>query len=130
MFSEFIRILKWFTNITDIKKVIALMGAAIIFLTYFFIKRDNQNTITHTELKLEYKKRLDTCEKYSSILQGQSTYWKDSLASEKLKNANIEIERVKNLVDQVKKAEKNVIKKHDDIINKQKQILNKLKYEN
>ena len=62
MLTQFTNMLRWFTNLNDEKRVIAFMGAAIIFLTFFFVKRDNQNQAQHKELKVEYKRRLDTCE--------------------------------------------------------------------
>ncbi len=62
MLKTLTNILKYFTNLSDVKRVIFLMGASIMFLTYFFIKRDTQNQKQHLENKNSYIKRLDTCE--------------------------------------------------------------------
>lgn len=126
MLKQLTNILKWFTNLNDEKRVIAFMGAAILFLTFFFIKRDNQNQAQQSELKLEYKKRLDTCENHSMTLQQQVSYWKDSLANEKLNNAIEEINRFKGIAKEVKKVEKDIKNANNSIKKKQKQVLNKL----
>ena len=125
MLTQLSNLLKWFTNLNDVKRVIAFMGAAILFLGFFFIKRDKENRLDH----LEYKKRLDTCESKSSIKDEEISYWKDSLASEKLHNALNEIENYKHMVESVKKSEKNIISNSKNIKIKQHQILNKLKNE-
>lgn len=126
MFTELSKILKWFTNLNSEKQNIAFLGAAVIFLTFFFVKRDNQNQKQHNELKLEYKKRLDTCENSTVELQKEVIYWKDSLASEKLVNALSEINRFKDMAKQVKQVEQKINNTNKNIKNKQKQVLNKL----
>lgn len=129
MLKSLTSILKWFTNLSDVKRVIAFMGAAILFLGFFFIKRDKDNQKAHNELKLEYKKRLDTCEtKYSKSID-DVIFWKDSLANEKLKNALLEIDKMKEIANQVKKTEKQVISTSQNIKKNQAAILNKLKDE-
>ena len=129
MLKSLTSILKWFTNLSDVKRVIAFMGAAVLFLGFFFIKRDKDNQKAYNELKLEYKKRLDTCEtKYSKSID-DVIFWKDSLANEKLKNALLEIDKMKEIVNQVKKTEKQVISTSQNIKKNQAAILNKLKDE-
>ena len=121
MFKEFINILKWFTNLEETKRVVFLMGAAILVISTLFLKRDRENSKQHNEIKSNFSKRLDTCERNSNRMQVEISYWKDSLASEKLKNALEELTKAQNLVKEAKKIEKNI----NNTNNKIKNSLNK-----
>lgn len=129
MFKQLLDIIKWFTDLNNEKRIISFMITAILFLGFFFIKKDAQNQKQHIELKLEYRKRLDTCENKSIVKDEEISYWKDSLASEKLHNALNEIENYKHMAESMKKSEKNIISNSKNIKIKQHQILNKLKDE-
>lgn len=129
MLKQLTNILKWFTHLEDTKRVIFFMGVAVVFLGYFFIQRDIENKKAHLELKIEYKRRLDTCENRSTVLYNQVSFWKDSLANEKLKNALAEIEAIKNIANDVKKTKNQVKSLSKNIKSKQKEIKNILENE-
>ena len=120
---------KFFIGLNAKKQLIGILFGVILFLGFYFFTKDSLNQKAHIELKLAYKKRLDTCEVSSYLLQKELTYWKDSLASEKLKNALIEINNMKTLVKDIKSMEKNIVNNTNKVKNKQHQILNKLKNE-
>lgn len=132
MLTQFTNILRWFTNLNDEKRVIAFMGAAIIFLTFFFIKRDNQNQAQQRELKVEYKRRLDTCEiknnKYINDKESLQNIIFNLKIDSAVKESSREVENVKVLVDKVKNSEKNIVNKTYRI-NKKLNKLNKLENE-
>jgi hypothetical protein len=129
MFDQLANILKWFTELDDTKRTFAVMGAVVIFLTFMFMTRDKQNLKAHTEIKLEYKKRLNNCEKNVTTLQNEVIYWKDSLASEKLSNILLEVQELKKINEIVDKKERVVNKNIKAIKIKQDRIIKKLENE-
>ena len=129
MMTTFFNIIKWFSKLTDANRVVTIMLGVIFFLGFFFFKQDKENRDSHMQMKQYYLKKLDTCENKTTLLSNQVSFWKDSLANEKLKNALKEIEAIRNIAKEVKKTEKNINIKTNQIKNKQKKILNTLRDE-
>ena len=129
MIDLLIKTAKYFTNLSDVKRVIFFMSLSIIFLTYFFIKRDGQNQAQHSELKVEYKKRLDTCEvknvKYLSEKESLQNIIFQLKIDSAVTSASSEIKLAKDLAKEVKKVEIKVKKTTRSLNNK----LNKLNNE-
>lgn len=120
---------KFFIGLNSEKQLIGILFGVILFLGFYFFTKDSLNQKALIELKLAYKNRLDTCEVTSVRLQRELSYWKDSLASEKLKNALIEIDNIKKIAESTKKSENNVLSYSKNIKNKQNKILKTLKHE-
>lgn len=127
MLKTLTNILKYFVNLSDVKRVIFFMGASIMFLTYFFIKRDTQNQKQHLEIKNSYIKRLDTCElkntRYLTEKESLTNVIFNLKIDSAVTSASKEIEYAKKLANQVKQTEKKV-KKTTNSLNKKLNQLN------
>ncbi len=126
MFQGLINIWKYFIKLKAEKQIIGVVGGALLFIGFLFFKERNSNLSSSNEYKKHIQKMNDTCQLEKKELQRQVSYWKDSLASEKLLNAIKEINEMKKIADDVKLIENRVSKKTQEIKQKQSNLLKKI----
>lgn len=126
MFQGLINIWKYFIKLKAEKQIIGVVGGALLFIGFLFFKERNSNISSSNEYKKHIQKMNDTCQLEKKELQRQVSYWKDSLASEKLLNAIKEINEMKKIADDVKLIENRVSKKTQEIKQKQSNLLKKI----
>lgn len=127
MFQYLVNLLKYFIKLKAEKQIIGVVGGALLFIGFLFFKERNSNLTSSNEYKKHIQKMNDTCQLEKKELQRQVSYWKDSLASEKLLNAIKEINEMKKIADDVKLIENRVSKKTQEIKQKQSNLLKKIK---
>lgn len=126
MFQGLINIWKYFIKLKAEKQIIGVVGGALLFIGFLFFKERNSNLSSSNEYKKHIQKMNDTCQLEKKELQRQVSYWKDSLASEKLLNVIKEINEMKKIADDVKLIENRVSKKTQEIKQKQSNLLKKI----
>jgi gas vesicle protein len=126
MFQGLINIWKYFIKLKAEKQIIGVVGGALLFIGFLFFKERNSNLSSSNEYKKHIQKMNDTCQLEKKELQRQVSYWKDSVASEKLLNAIKEINEMKKIADDVKLIENRVSKKTQEIKQKQSNLLKKI----
>lgn len=126
MFQYLVNLLKYFIKLKAEKQIIGVVGGALLFIGFLFFKERNSNLTSSNEYKKHIQKMNDTCQLEKKELQRQVSYWKDSLASEKLLNAIKEINEMKKIADDVKLIENRVSKKTQEIKQKQSNLLKKI----
>ena len=126
MFQYLVNLLKYFIKLKAEKQIIGVVGGALLFIGFLFFKERNSNLSSSNEYKKHIQKMNDTCQLEKKELQRQVSYWKDSLASEKLLNAIKEINEMKKIADDVKLIENRVSKKTQEIKQKQSNLLKKI----
>jgi gas vesicle protein len=126
MFQGLINIWKYFIKLKAEKQIIGVVGGALLFIGFLFFKERNSNLSSSNEYKKHIQKMNDTCQLEKKELQRQVSYWKDSVASEKLLNVIKEINEMKKIADDVKLIENRVSKKTQEIKQKQSNLLKKI----
>lgn len=126
MFQSLINIWKYFIKLKAEKQIIGVTGGALLFIGFLFFKERNSNLNSSNEYKKHIQQMNDTCQLEKRELQKQVSFWKDSLASEKLKTALKEIAEMKKIADDVRLIENRVSKKTQEIKQKQSNLLKKI----
>lgn len=126
MFQYLINLLKYFIKLKAEKQIIGVIGGALLFIGFLFFKERNSNLQSSNEYKKHIQKMNDLCQLEKLELQRQVSFWKDSLASEKLGNALKEINEMKKIANDVKIIENRVSKKTQEIKQKQSNLLKKI----
>ena len=126
MFQSLINIWKYFLKLKAEKQIIGVIGGGLLFVGFLFFKERHSNLESSNEYKKHIQQMNDTCQLEKKELQKQVSFWKDSLASEKLKTALKEIAEMKKIADDVRLIENRVSKKTQEIKQKQSNLLKKI----